>query len=62
MIHTDGKRTIAHRPVDPVEVACANEDAFRRTLDEIEALPTSNPWQDLYDEEAELDEYEGDER
>ena len=61
MIHTDGKRTVAHRPVDSVDVACANADAFRRTLDAIEALPTVNPWQDLYDEEAALDEHQRDE-
>jgi hypothetical protein len=45
MIHTDGKRTIAHRSLSVEE----NADAFIRTLSEIQSLPTfdeNEAWED----------------
>ena len=39
MIHTDGTRTVANRPVDTAQQALANADAFKRTLAAIKALP-----------------------
>ena len=49
MLNTDGRRTISCAPISSFQTAVENADAFRRTLDDIESLPTFDEnaaWED----------------